>query len=104
MKTRVVFGGLLLAVGCAHRPPAINGVPGAPSQPNEYWTPSASDAARLQSARAREATMMTPAMPAALGRLSVPGVVDLAPRNNPATRLSWAQPRPPADVFGASRG
>jgi len=103
MRVRAVFGGLLLAAACVHRPPAINGVPGAPSQPNEYWTPSASDAARLASERARTATV-TPAMPTAFGRLSVPEVVDLALRNNPATRLSWAQARAAADVFGASRG
>jgi outer membrane protein TolC len=34
----------------------------------------------------------------------MPDVVDLALRNNPATRLSWAQARAAADVFGASRG
>lgn len=105
MKAGTALGGLLLAAGCVHRPPKINGVPGAPSQPNEYWTPSASDAARLQRARAvQEAAAVTPSMPAASGRLSVPEVVDLALRNNPATRLSWAQARAAADAFGASRG
>jgi outer membrane protein TolC len=105
MRARAAFGGLLLAAGCVHRPPAINGVPGAPSQPNEYWTPSASDAARLASERAaRVATVPTPAIPASFGQLGVPEVVDLALRNNPSTRLSWAQARAAADVFGASRG
>ncbi|HKN67059.1 MAG TPA: TolC family protein [Gemmatimonadaceae bacterium] len=104
MRARAVFGGLLLAAGCVHRPPAINGVPGAPRQPNEYWTPSAADAARLESARAERAAVPAPAMPAAFGRLGVPEIVDLALRNNPATRLSWAQARAAADVFGASRG
>jgi outer membrane protein TolC len=105
MRALSAVGGLLLAAACVHRPPAINGVPGAPSQPNEYWTPSASDAARLQSARTDRAAPTTPpALPATPNRLTVPEVVDLALRNNPATRLSWAQARAAADVFGASRG
>ena len=104
MRARFVFGGLLLAAGCVHRPPVINGVPGAPRQPNEYWTPSSSDAARLERARAERAAVPPPAMPAAFGHLGVPEIVDLALRNNPSTRLSWAQARAAADVFGASRG
>jgi outer membrane protein TolC len=41
---------------------------------------------------------------ASYGKLGVPDIVDLALRNNPTTRLSWAQARAAADVFGASRG
>src|SRR3954447_21593503 len=102
MKRLLPFATLVLLGGCVHHPPAINGAPGAPSQHNEYWTPSARDAARLQTA-----TPVPPpatAMPASFGKLGVPDVVDLALRNNPATRLSWAQARAAADVFGASRG
>jgi hypothetical protein len=83
---RIVSLGILALIGaCVHRPPAINGAPGAPRQPNEYWTPSAKDAARLESAL--PAPSIT-AMPASSGRLGVSDVVDLALRNNPATRLS----------------
>jgi outer membrane protein TolC len=91
----------LLAAGCVHRPPNIDGGPGAPRQPNEYWTPTAKDAARLQSPPAAPVPVPPPT---ALGKLGVPDVVDLALRNNPATRLSWAQARSAADAFGASRG
>ena len=41
---------------------------------------------------------------AAVGTLSLGDVVDLALRNNPATRLSWAQARAAADVYGVTRG
>ena len=43
-------------------------------------------------------------IPATFGRLGMPEIVDLALRNNPTTRLSWAQARAAADAFGASRG
>jgi outer membrane protein len=42
--------------------------------------------------------------PAAIGTLSLGDVVDLALRNNPATRVSWAQARAAADVYGVTRG
>jgi outer membrane protein len=102
MRHLPLLAALALFAGCVHRPPAINGAPGAPSQPNEYWTPSTRDAARLQSATPVAAPAT--AMPASFGTLGVSDVVDLALRNNPATRLSWAQARAAADVFGASRG
>src|SRR5947209_3453136 len=102
MRRSFALATLALLGACVHHPPAINGAPGAPSQPNEYWTPSPRDASRLQSAMSVPAPAT--AMPASLGKLGVPDVVDLALRNNPATRLSWAQARAAADVFGASRG
>jgi outer membrane protein len=90
---------LLLAAACVHSPPSISGGPGAPAQPNEYWAPPPSVAAKLQHSTATAA-----AIPAAFGKLSTSDIVDLALRNNPTTRLSWAQARAAADVFGASRG
>ena len=36
--------------------------------------------------------------------LTLPEVVDLALRNSPATRLSWAQARAAADVYGSNEG
>src|SRR3982751_3781953 len=101
MRRVLTLGAGIAILGCAHRPPSINGVPGAPTAPNEYWIPSPSDTARLQKSAP---TPVTPMMPASASRLSVPAVVDLALRNNPTTRLSWAQARSAADVFGASRG
>ena len=100
MTRRISLAALLLIGACVHRPPSIAGGPGAPTQPNAYWTPSPSVAARLQ-----QTTPVTPvALPAAGAKLAVSDVVDLALRNNPTTRLSWAQARAAADLFGASRG
>ncbi len=39
-----------------------------------------------------------------LARLSLADVVDLSLRNNPATRISWAQALTAADEYGAARG
>ena len=101
MRRALSLALLSLVGGCIHRPPGIDGVPGAPSRPNEYWTPSRSDSVRLaQAAAVAVDTTKTPV----LGKLGVGEIVDVALRNNPATRLSWAQARAAADLFGASRG
>ncbi|HEY2852723.1 MAG TPA: TolC family protein [Gemmatimonadaceae bacterium] len=101
MRRTRLLAALAVIAGCVHRPPGINGAPGAPSQPNEYWTPSRGDSVRLAHAAVYpvDTTKTT-----ALGKLGVSDIVDLALRNNPATRLSWAQARAAADLFGASRG
>jgi TolC family type I secretion outer membrane protein len=39
-----------------------------------------------------------------IASLTLPDVVDLALRNNPATRLSWARAREAAALYGATRG
>ena len=101
MRRALLLTALALMGACVHRPPAINGVPGAPAQPNEYWTPSRSDSVRLAQAAAFP---VDTARATVLGKLGVGEIVDVALRNNPATRLSWAQARAAADLFGASRG
>ena len=99
MRRVCSFAALLLMGACVHHPPSIGGGPGAPARPNEYWSPPPSVATRVESS-----TPATPVVLPTTGKLTVPDVVDLALRNNPATRLSWAQARSAADVFGASRG
>lgn len=98
---RIALLGALLLAGCVHRPPSIEGAPGAPAQPNEYWNAPPGVRARVQSPTPAPAPTR---LPASFGKLSMPEVVDLALRNNPTTRLSWAQARASADAFGASRG
>lgn len=93
----------LLLTACVSAPPSIEGVAAAPPSPNAYWTPPASVTA------APSAMVATDTGPArltaqALSRLTVADAVDIALRNNPVTRLSWAQARAAADVYGAARG
>ena len=91
----------MLLAACVHSPPSIGGAPGAPARPDVYWTPPPAIAADVQRA---EPVVAPGVLRTALGRLTLPDVVDLALRNNPATRLSWAQARAAADTYGASRG
>lgn len=90
--------GLVGAAACVHHPPSIEGAPGAPAQPNVYWTPPRAVA------QAVSGPAPAAAAPAALGSLTIADAVDLALRNNPATRLSWAQARAAADAYGSARG
>jgi outer membrane protein TolC len=103
MTRFISLGAVLLAAACVHRPPSIDGAPGAPAQPNAYWNPPPGVASRVQQ-NVPAPAVTAPATPAAFGRLTTADIVDLALRNNPATRLSWAQARAAADLFGASRG
>jgi len=104
MMRRTSLGALLLVGACVHHPPSIDGGPGAPAQPNTYWNAPPAVASRVEQSTPAPVSAAVPATPAAYGRLTMSDVVDLALRNNPATRLSWAQARAAADVFGASRG
>ncbi|HET7620416.1 MAG TPA: TolC family protein [Gemmatimonadaceae bacterium] len=75
----------------------------APS-PHEPWTPPP----------ARERAAKAPPQPPAaevpadiaerIAQLTLTDIVDLALRNNPATRLSWANARSAAAAFGSSKG
>ncbi len=75
----------------------------APS-PDKPWTPPPA------SERAAKAPLPPPAaqLPAdiaeRIAQLTLTDIVDLALRNNPATRLSWANARSAAAAFGSSKG
>ena len=102
MRRPAIAGIVLASAACTpHRPPTLDGVPGAPRRPNEYWNPSPAVKAQVERPNP---TIAPAAVPAAGSHLSMADVVDLALRNNPATRLSWAQARASADAYGASRG
>lgn len=96
---RSLAGALICGVvGCAPHRPSIGGRPAAPPSPDSYWTPPSGEISALPSVT-RPAT----AMPN-LARLSLADVVDLSLRNNPSTRISWAQALSAADEYGAARG
>ncbi len=114
---------------CASSSPQIDGVAGAPPTPRDVWqAPSsippapgptaalpdtlaaligAAGAAGAAGAGGPTGVMGKPA--AGAGgvqelRLDLADVVGLALRNNPATRLSWAQSRAAAAAYGVRRG
>jgi outer membrane protein len=92
-----------VVAGCGN-PPRVNGIAGASPSPNVPWTPPPG--------AVKPESLVTPAIAAAvpadlqqrIRQLTLVDVVDLALRNNPATRASWAQARASADFFGSARG
>jgi outer membrane protein len=88
--------------GCAGTP-TVSGVRAVSPAPEVPWAPPAS--ARAPDARD---TTALPTPPVDLGerirRLTLAGIVDLGLRNNPTTRLAWANARTAAADYGAERG
>ena len=70
-----------------------------PAGPSTRWTPTES----VKQAAAADARRVAPT-PTDVRQLTLPEVVDLALRNNPATRISWSQARAAADVYGSAEG
>jgi outer membrane protein len=95
---------------CAPGTPRIDGLPGAPAAPSTTWTvPAAARTPPPAPApqNAPEATAAFDTDSATEGGaqdLSMTDVVDLALRNNPSTRESWATAVAAADEYGSSRG
>src|SRR5258708_8408370 len=96
--TRPWIAAAIALAACAPPRPSIGGRPAAPSTPDSYWSPPSGEIAALPSVT-RPPTQMPN-----LARLSLADVVDLSLRNNPATRISWAQALTAADEYGAARG
>ncbi|HEX6433203.1 MAG TPA: TolC family protein [Gemmatimonadales bacterium] len=96
----VGIGLVVLASGACLGTPSVGGVAGVAPSPNAAWTPPAREA------RADTANRIT--VPADLEQrikqLSLAEVVDLGLRNNPQTRVSWANARAAAAAYGSERG
>lgn len=86
-------------LACRHAPPSIEGVAPTPLASNALWTPSPS----VVEAARRDALGTPPAV-AAGKDLMLADIVDIALRNSPETKLSWARARSAADAYGASQG
>ncbi|HEY2852633.1 MAG TPA: TolC family protein [Gemmatimonadaceae bacterium] len=106
----MLAGGTLLAAGCVPGTPHIDGSPGAPPRPSTLWPvpPAARTPAPSPTpprAPAASAALAADSATAGAGReLSLTDVMDVALRNNPQTRQSWALARASAEQYGASRG
>jgi outer membrane protein len=103
VKATLAFAllGLLLASGGCLGTPSVGGVAGVPPSSNAAWTPPPSPERERKS-------IGRPAVPADLERriqhLTLAEVVDLGLRNNPQTRLTWANARAAAASYGSERG
>jgi len=90
-----------VAIGClaCAGTPSIGGVAGVPPSPSAVWTPPAEE-------RPGEVfrAPVPPDLKQRIQRLTLAEVVDLGLRNNPTTRLSWANARAAAAAYGSARG
>jgi outer membrane protein TolC len=95
----VAVGGAL--TGCAPTP-GVSGVPGVSPAPEVPWTPPPTVRAGAGD------SVQSPPVPEDLGerirQLTLADIVDLGLRNNPATRLAWANAQTAASAYGAERG
>jgi outer membrane protein len=85
-------------------PPSVNGAPGAPPAPNVPWKAPAGAIKPEPLITAATALAVPPDLAQRIQQLALADVVDLALRNNPATRASWSQARASADLLGSARG
>lgn len=99
MKRAVVVALCFAGVACVHAPPSINGAAPVPASPSSLWTPPAAVVAVVSQDTGH---LVSSTMP--VKQLTLAEVVDLALRNSPSTRLSWAQARAAADAYGSSQG
>ena len=90
-------------VGCGN-PPRVSGVAGAPPSPSVPWKVPAGAIKSEPVVVPAAAAVVPPDLQERIRQLSLADVVDLALRNNPATRASWAQARAAASLFGSARG
>jgi outer membrane protein len=99
-RTCVILGSAAaLLSGCTHAPPRVDGVASIAPRSDHFWTPPrAAVASPLASSAPVPADLAD-----RISRLTLADVTDIALRNNPATRESWAQSRAAAYAFGTAR-
>ena len=95
---------LILGIAGCGSPPRVNGVAGASPSPSVPWKAPAGAIKSEPIVTLAAAVAVPPDLQERIRQLSLVDVVDLALRNNPATRASWAQARAAASLFGSARG
>ena len=85
-------------------PPSISGAAAVPPAPNVPWKVPPGTVKPEPLITQATALAVPPDLAQRIQQLSLADVVDLALRNNPATRASWAQARAAADLLGSARG
>ncbi|MEP6906009.1 MAG: TolC family protein, partial [Gemmatimonadales bacterium] len=106
IQARLFPAGVLAVVsiaGCARNLSSVNGVAAAPPSPNVQWT-APQGAIKPEPVVVASVAALPGDIVPRIQHLTLMDVVDLALRNNPSTRASWAQARVAADVLGSARG
>jgi outer membrane protein len=100
-RLRIALGCLMLSAGGACvGTPSVGGAAGVAPAPSMPWTPPARD----ERADSTNRVAVPPDLEQRLKQLNLAEVVDLGLRNNPSTRVSWANARAAAAAFGSERG
>ena len=102
MRRAAIASALLLA-GCAGTP-NVSGVRGASPAPEVPWTPPRDAVPRIVAADTSAEAAVPPDIADRVQRLTLAEIVDLGLRNNPTTRLAWANAQTAASVYGSERG
>ena len=100
---RAAVGSALLLAGCAGTP-SVSGVRGASPSPEISWTPPPDAVPRIAASDTSAAAAVPPDIADRVQRLTLAEIVDLGLRNNPTTRLAWANAQAAAAVYGSERG
>ena len=100
-RLRIALGCLMpLAGGACVGTPSVGGVAGVAPAASVPWTPPARDERDDSTNR----VAVPPDLEQRLKQLNLAEVVDLGLRNNPSTRVSWANARAAAAAYGSERG
>ena len=92
----VMVAGSVACVGT----PSVQGVAGVSPAPNVAWTAGR----RIEVRDSAAHRPVPPDLEQRIGSLTLAEVIDLGLRNNPETRLSWANARAAAAAYGFERG
>ena len=92
-----------LLAGCVGTP-RVSGVPGASPAPEKPWTPPAGERKTITAADTSAQAAVPPDLADRIRRLTLAEIVDLGLRNNPQTRLAWANAQASAAAYGSARG
>ena len=98
----LTIAGLCLA-GCVGTP-RVSGVPGASPAPQTPWQPPAEAVRKLEAADTSTPASLPPDLGDRIRRLTLAEIVDIGLRNNPFTRLAWANAQAAAATYGSARG
>jgi outer membrane protein len=100
---RPAIAAALLLAGCAGTP-SVSGVRGASPAPEVPWAPPRDALPRIVASDTSAEAAVPPDIADRVQRLTLAEIVDLGLRNNPTTRLAWANAQTAASVYGSERG
>jgi outer membrane protein len=96
----VLLSGAVIVLAACVGTPSVGGVAGVPPSPSATWNPPPQEHRRDTTAL----KAVPPDLEQRIKQLTLAEVVDLGLRNNPQTRISWANARAAAAAYGSERG